>query len=85
MALQFVSGVFIPFDQLPRWLYNVAGWFPLRWIGQAMRSVFLPDSFRSVEPSGSWQHGRVLAVLVAWCVIGGLTALRSFRWVGRER
>lgn len=85
VALQFASGVFIPFDTLPSWLYQASGVFPLRWIAQAMRSVFLPDSFRTVELAGSWQHGTVFAVLVAWCVVGAVIASRSFRWVGRER
>lgn len=85
VALQFASGVFVPFDQLPRWLYQASGFFPLRWLAQAMRSVFLPDTFRQVELAGSWQHGTVALVLGLWCIVGMAVALRSFRWVGRER
>jgi ABC-2 type transport system permease protein len=85
VVLQFASGIFIPFDQLPRSLYNAAGVFPLRWIAQGMRSVFLPDDFQRIELAGSWQHGLVYLVLAGWCVGGALLASRTFRWVGRER
>jgi ABC-2 type transport system permease protein len=85
VVLQFASGIFIPFDQLPRWLYGASAAFPLRWIAQGMRSVFLPDDFQHIEVGGSWQHGIVFAVLAAWCVIGAFIASRTFRWVGRER
>jgi ABC-2 type transport system permease protein len=49
-----------------------------------MRSVFLPDSFVGQEPSHSWQHGETALVLGAWCVVGLLVALRTFRWSNRE-
>jgi ABC-2 type transport system permease protein len=84
VALQLVSGVFIPFNQLPRWLSNAAGVFPLRWIVQGMRSVFLPDSFKVVELSHSWQHGVAATVLGVWCVAGFRLCLRTFHWLRRS-
>lgn len=85
VALQFVSGVFIPESQLPSSVRTIASLFPLRWMCKGMRSVFLPESFSTVEVGASWQHGRVAAMLALWCAIGALLALRTFRWVGRER
>jgi ABC-2 type transport system permease protein len=85
VALQFMSGVFVPADSLPSWMYRLSGWFPLRWIAQGMRSVFLPDEFLRVEPDGAWRHPMVAVVLLAWCLGGSAVALRTFRWVGRER
>ena len=57
LVLQFISGVFIVFTQLPTFLQHVADIFPLKWLAQGMRSVFLPDRSSPQEASGSWQHG----------------------------
>jgi ABC-2 type transport system permease protein len=80
VALQFISGVFVPFNELPDSLRTVAGVFPLRWLCQGMRSVFLPDSFQEVEQSHSWQHPTMAIVLLAWCVLGTILCLRTFRF-----
>ena len=42
LVLQFISGVYIAFDDVPPWLQQVALVFPLKWIAQGMRSVFFP-------------------------------------------
>jgi len=80
LVLQFISGVFFQFDQLPTWMQQVASVFPLKWMAQGMRSVFLPDEMAALEPSGSWQHGATAAVLVAWLVVGLVVGVRTFRW-----
>jgi len=80
LVLQFISGVFVPFYELPNWLRSVAGVFPLRWLCQGMRSVFLPDSFQQVEQGHSWQHPTMAIVLLAWCVLGTILCLRTFRF-----
>jgi ABC-2 type transport system permease protein len=85
VALQFISGVFLPESQLPPGLRAVASVFPLRWMCKGFRSVFLPDSFLTAEQAGSWQHGTVALMLIGWCVIGAVLTFRTFRWVGRER
>ena len=77
--------MFFPESQLPSGLRAVASAFPLRWMCKGFRSVFLPDSFLTAEIAGSWQHGTVALMLIGWCVIGALLAVRTFRWVGRER
>ena len=46
LVLQFISGVYIAFDDVPQWLQQVASVFPLKWIAQGMRSVFYPDRAR---------------------------------------
>lgn len=84
MVLQFVSGVFILFSQLPKPVQQIGAVFPIKWLCQGMRSVFLPDSFKSVEPAGSWEHGRLALVLVAWCVVGLVLCLKTFTWRGRD-
>nr|WP_296064110.1 ABC transporter permease [uncultured Actinoplanes sp.] len=86
VALQFISGVFIyPPNQLPAWLTTVASVFPVKWMAQGFRYVFLPDSMRGFEVAGQWELGRTALVLGAWSVIGLVLCLVTFRWSDRDR
>lgn len=83
--LMFVSGVFsVPFSGLPAWLQQVGALFPIKWIVQGLRSVFLPDAVAALEPAGAWEHGRIALVLAAWCVAGLVLCLTTFRWKRRS-
>ena len=84
LVLQFISGVFFVFTQLPTWMQQVAALFPLKWMCQGLRSVFLPESFGAQEPGGSFELGRVALVLAAWCVIGLVLCLTTFRWTTKR-
>lgn len=84
LVLQFVSGVYFTFTDLPTWLQNVAGVFPIKWVAQGMRSVFLPEHFAGAEQGGTWDLGTAALVLVAWTVVGLVAARVSFRWVRRD-
>ncbi|HEY0216124.1 MAG TPA: ABC transporter permease [Cellulomonas sp.] len=84
LVLQFISGVFFTFYDLPSWMQTVASVFPLKWMAQGMRSVFLPDPMASLEVGGQWQHGATAAVLVAWLVVGLAVGVRTFRWRRRD-
>jgi ABC-2 type transport system permease protein len=84
MVLQFISGVFILFSQLPKSVQVIGSLFPVKWLCQGMRSVFLPESFKYAEPARSWEHGRLALVLVAWCVVGLVLCLKTFSWRGRD-
>lgn len=79
IILQFISGIWFIFSDLPTWLQNVASLFPLRWMALGMRSAFLPDSFATIEPGGTWQLGTVALVLGAWTVVGVGIVLTRFR------
>jgi ABC-2 type transport system permease protein len=83
LVLQFTSGVFFVFSDLPSWMRSFASIFPLKWLCQGMRSVFLPDSFQSREPAGSWQLGTAAMVLVAWTVVAAVLCVTTFRWQRR--
>jgi ABC-2 type transport system permease protein len=80
IILQFFSGVFFVFTQLPSWMQQVAAIFPLKWLTQGMRSVFLPDSFAGQEVAKSWETGKTLAILLVWLVIGIFFSVRKFKW-----
>ena len=82
MALQFISGVFFPFNELPGWMQHLAAFFPVKWMAQGFRSVFLPDSFTAVEPAGQWELVRVAEVLGLWAVLGAVLTALTFRWRG---
>ncbi len=84
LILQFISGVFFVYGQLPAWMQQVAEIFPLKWVAQGMRSVFLPSGAEGMEPGGSWQQGETAVVLAAWLVIGLVIGLRTFRWTRHD-
>lgn len=83
LVLQFVSGIFIPFNQLPDWLYTIGSFFPLRWIAQGLRAAFLPDEMAVIEPAHSFELGRVALVLLAWLAVAVVLCLTTFRWKRR--
>lgn len=82
LVLQFISGVFFPFNQLPSWMQGVASLFPLKWMTQGFRYAFLPQDFQVVEKGGTWNLPGIATMLLAWTVGGALLTLVSFRWRG---
>jgi ABC-2 type transport system permease protein len=80
LVLQFISGVYVPFNNVPPWLQHIAAVFPLKWMSQGLRSVFLPAQAARLEPAGAWQHGQTALVLAAWIVGGLVLCLMTFRW-----
>ncbi|MGK5678287.1 ABC transporter permease [Actinoplanes sp. URMC 104] len=86
VALQFISGVFVyPVTQFPQWLITLGSIFPVKWMAQGFRYVFLPDGMKVNEPAGQWELGRIALVLGAWCVIGLVLCLMTFRWTRADR
>jgi len=83
LVLQFISGVFFQFSQVPVWMQTIASFFPLKWMAQGLRSVFLPDVLAAQEPAGSWELGRVALVLALWCAAGLVLCVLTFRWQDR--
>ncbi|MEJ3405517.1 ABC transporter permease [Rathayibacter sp. YIM 133350] len=84
LVLQFISGVYLQFYQLPEWMQNIASVFPLKWIAQGMRAVFLPQSFETLEVGGEWNLGGVAVALAVWLVVGLVLSRLRFRWVRRS-
>jgi ABC-2 type transport system permease protein len=80
IILQFFSGVFFIFTDLPQWMQQVAAIFPLKWLTQGMRSIFLPESFAAREIAGNWEVGRTFAIIGIWLVVGTFLAIRTFKW-----
>jgi ABC-2 type transport system permease protein len=84
LVLQFISGVFFQYDQLPSWMQHLAAIFPLKWMTQGMRSVFLPDSFKAMEQGHSWNLTGVLIATLIWLVVGLVLCRVTFRWIRKD-
>jgi len=84
LVLQFISGVYLAFTNLPTWLQNVASLFPLKWLAQGMRSVFLPSTLETAEAGGSWNLPGVAIALAIWLVVGLILARLTFRWIRKD-
>jgi ABC-2 type transport system permease protein len=84
LVLRFISGVYLQFSVLPEWLQNIASVFPLKWMAQGMRSVFLPDELVVLEQNESWDHPGVAIVLAVWLVAGLVLTSLTFRWIRKD-
>ncbi len=84
LVLQFISGVYLGFSLLPEWLQNVASVFPLKWMAQGMRAVFLPEDLASLEQGGTWDLPGVLIVTAIWLVVGLAATRATFRWIRKD-
>jgi ABC-2 type transport system permease protein len=83
-VLSFISGVYVvPLTTIPKPLQDIASIFPLKWLAQGLRSVFLPASAARLEPAGNWQHGTIALVLLVWIAGGLVVCARTFRWQPR--
>ena len=78
LPLYFLSGVFIPDDQLPSGVIHFADLFPVRHFFEAFFGAYVPASGGSAF---EWGH---LAVVAAWGAVGLLIAVRCFRWTPRS-
>ncbi|AYG03265.1 ABC transporter permease [Gryllotalpicola protaetiae] len=84
LFLQFISGVYLPFSQLPSWMQTLASFFPLKWLAQGMRSVFLPDSFKALEVGHAWNLDQVALVVGGWLIVGLVLTRLTFRWIRKD-
>jgi ABC-2 type transport system permease protein len=77
LPLEFISGIFVPTEQIPDWMNTIAGVFPVKPLFDAVLTAFDPTT------TGAGIAGGDLAVLGAWGVAGILVSLRTFRWSPR--
>ena len=81
LILQFISGVYFRYQDIPSGLQVFASLFPLRWIAQGLRYALLPDWLMSSEygsTTGTWQWS--VGVLAGWLVFSFILARIFFRW-----
>jgi ABC-2 type transport system permease protein len=77
LPLYFVSDVFIVGDK-PEALERIAEVFPIQHLASALHESFDPFTSSAPWPLGHW------LVVAAWGLVGGLLALRTFRWTPRR-
>ena len=65
-------------------MQNAASVFPLKWMAQGMRGVFLPDSFANLERSGSRDFPLIALSLLIWLVVGLVLSRVTFRWIRKD-
>lgn len=69
----FLSGTFFPKGALPGGIQGVIDYLPLTALNDAMREV-------SFEGLHLWNVGPQIAVLLGWCVVAYLLAVKTFKW-----
>ena len=77
LPLYFLSGIFIPDNELPEGVLGFANHFPVRDFFQAFLDAYVPSGG---DPGLDWSS---LAVVAIWGVAGLLLAIRFFRWTPR--
>jgi ABC-2 type transport system permease protein len=78
LPLYFISGVFIPDDEIPEGVLHVADAFPVRPFFQAFFTAWDPNT-----TGAGFEWGR-LALVAAWGIAGLAVALLAFRWEPRR-
>lgn len=72
VILSFISGVFIPTDQLPTSLVEIGKVFPLAHLAQGLQAAF--------NSGPAHLSGENVAVLALWGGAGMIIAARHFKW-----
>jgi ABC-2 type transport system permease protein len=72
LPLLFVSNVFVPLEDPPRWLDLLTSLFPVRHLADAIQAALF-----SPGPGIGWGS---LAALLAWGAAASIVASRTFRW-----
>jgi ABC-2 type transport system permease protein len=61
-------------------MQQFAALFPLKWLTQGMRSVFLPADFATQEVAGTWEIEKTAIILTIWLVVGLIFSIKTFKW-----
>ena len=83
LVLQFISGVFFVFDELPPGCSTIGASSRSSGSPRACARCFYPADFASAEMAGSWETGRTSLVLLAWAVGGLVLCVLTFKWFKR--
>ena len=80
LGLLFLSGIFFQLTTGPALIRDIASVFPLKWMAQGLRYVFLPDWFGAQEAGHAWHLERIALVLGLWTVISAAATMKLFVW-----
>jgi ABC-2 type transport system permease protein len=82
LPIAFISDIFFPIENPPRWMELAGDFFPLKAFAESFRDAFDPTL------SGAQFHWPQIGYMLLWGVVAGLLAVRFFRWEpssGRSR
>ena len=74
LPLAFISNIFIPLEDPPRWLDLLGDVFPLKPFAESFQASFHP-----IDPATT-PDASALAVVALWGVLGAVAAVRTFRF-----
>ena len=74
LPLAFISNVFTPLEDPPRWVEVVGDFFPLKPFVTAFQDTLHP---LTDAPAFSWDK---LAWVSVWGIVGAVVAVKKFRW-----
>jgi ABC-2 type transport system permease protein len=77
LPLYFISGVFVAESIIPRFLRNIATFFPIHHLDEALLQPV-------VHTHGTGIAGTDLLIVAAWGIAALLIAVRTFQWSPRE-
>lgn len=78
LPLYFLSGIFIPENEIPDGVLSFANHFPVRDFFQAFFTAYSPNT------TGAGFEWGELGIVALWGLAGFLIALRYFRWTPRS-
>jgi ABC-2 type transport system permease protein len=74
LPVAFISNIFFPIEDPPRWMEIASDFFPLKAFAESFRDAFDPTL------TGAQFHWPELAYMLLWGVVAALLAVRFFRW-----
>lgn len=78
VMLSFISGVFIPVDQLPTWLQRIGQFFPIAPVADGLQRSL-------IQASGTGLNLLDVGTLALWLVASVVIATRFFKWEPQGR
>jgi ABC-2 type transport system permease protein len=74
LPIAFISNIFFPVEDPPRWMELAGDFFPLKHFAESFRDAFDPTL------TGGQFHWPELAYLALWGVVAAVLAIRLFKW-----
>lgn len=74
LPVAFISDIFFPVQDPPRWMEIAGNFFPLKHFATAFRACFDPTK------TGMQFHWGELAYMALWGVVAAILAIRYFKW-----
>jgi len=79
LPVYFISGIYVPDNELPHWLLDIANVLPVRPLAVALQAAFVPAT------NGGQRFALVpVLIVLAWGAAGLIIAVRTFSWVPRR-